>query len=47
MTITSLQKRGYDLCLQSGRYEIMPDLAGMDCLQLTGLISYLIRLLGT
>jgi|APLak6261689370_1056187.scaffolds.fasta_scaffold00312_11 hypothetical protein len=43
MTITSLQNRAYALCLQSGRYEIMVDLPTMDCLQLNGLITFLLR----
>lgn len=46
MTITSLQNRAYDLCLQSGHYEIMADLPSMDCLQLNGLITFLLHLNG-
>lgn len=43
MTITDLQNRGYELCLKAGRYEIIPELACMDCLQLTGLIAWLLN----
>jgi hypothetical protein len=46
MTMTSLQNRAYELCLQSSRYEIMPDLVCMDCLQLSGLISYFGQITG-
>jgi hypothetical protein len=46
MTITDLQNRAYALCLKAGRYEIIPELACMDCLQLTGLIAWLLSLQG-
>lgn len=44
MMLTSLQNRAYELCIQSGRYEIMGDLASMDCMQLSGVIAYLLSL---
>ncbi|WP_157381528.1 hypothetical protein [Methylophilus sp. 5] len=44
MNITDLQKRAYELCLKAGRYEIIPELACMDSLQLSGLITWLLRL---
>jgi hypothetical protein len=42
MNITDLQNRAYELCLKAGRYEIIPEIACMDYLQLTGLISWLL-----
>lgn len=46
MTITDLQKRAYELCLKAGRYEIMPELASIYSLQLSGLITFLQRIVG-
>jgi hypothetical protein len=42
MLLTHLQKSAYELCLQSSRYEIIPDLACLDCLQLSSLIAWLL-----
>lgn len=44
MTFSELKNRAYELCLQTGRLEIIPDIASMDVATVNGLISYLLSL---
>jgi len=46
MSVEDLKKRAYDLSLKAGRYEIIPELACMDSLQLSGLIAWLVNRIG-
>jgi len=45
MIWNQLHNRASELCLQAGRYEIIPELAVMDVATLSGVIAWLSRLL--